>query len=690
MTTETVNFNPSEILGMPSEPISLDISDLFIIIPAILLIFVLGYYFYLRKKNNTAIVSNSGINGKNVMRLHKLFRSFPILRKFYERTYNSVQQMYPSDTFAVTKMAVNTVTRGFLIFIGCILLIILISGFDILYMFTGILVAYVLMTNSIASKLQKQEKKLLSQFQEFLETLRYHYNETNKVDDAIDLCMEEMPYELSLHIQKIHDVVVSTDIDEAAELYTQEPNNKFFLMFCSICATVMKQGDRKLPKGVTVFLNNIKHLQEELNVELLKIKQKEAEFRGVVAISMLPVLALKPIELWARGSMPDIVPYYNGAYGTVVMFLIFFIAIYASNKIDTLKNGGSEENLKLWDRIASLPGVRLYLQKKMEINFSKTRKMEDDMKRAGVLLTVPTLYVKKYVFAIIFALLVNIVAIVSMESEKSAFLNDFDQVFTSGYAADKEYTQSLVDTASYMTKYHLKDKNISYEDLNTVIFDDVVYTSGITKVSDAKAIADIAVERIQSYRETYYQWYLVIISVLAALLGYRVPDFMLSAKKKAMEMDMEDEIIQFQSIALIMMHIKEATVEGTLEWMERFARCFKVSIMRCSLNIDSGEQQALEALKEEEPSPQFQKIVNSLMTVDRVGMEAAFDSVEVERDFLREKRKKDNEEVTHKKAGKAWGMVYLMLGAVIGLWLIGPMLLMSTSMQDQLTTMMTL
>ena len=203
-------------------------------------------------------------------------------------------------------------------------------------------------------------------------------------------------------------------------------------------------------------------------------------------------------------------------------------------------------------------------------------------------------------------------------------------------------------------------------------------------------LKEFAVERIQSYRETYYRWYLVILSVLAAVLGYYVPDFMLNAKKKAMEMDMEDEIIQFQSIALIMMHIKEATVEGALDWMERFARCFKVSIMKCSLNIDSGEQQALEALKEDEPSPQFQKIVNSLMTVDRVGMEAAFDSVEVERDFLREKRKKDNEEVTHKKAGKAWGMVYLMLGAVIGLWLIGPMLLMSTSMQDQLTTMMTL
>lgn len=696
MNLENNSFNPSELLGMENTQQTVNIGDLMILIPAVLLVVALVYLYYLKKKKTNIIIS-SGNGNKYTTKLHRLYSSIPILKKFYERTYNMVQQMYPSDAFSVMRQTVSTVTRGFLIFIVCILVIILIAGTDIMYMLTGILVAYVLMTNSIASKIQKHEKLLLTQFRDFLENLRYHYNETGKVDDAIDRCMEEISYELSLHIQKIYGVITAVDIDEASELYTQEHNddnshnnvNKHFLLFCSICATIMKQGDRKLADGITVFLGNIKHLQEELNIELLKIKQRESEFKAIVSISMIPVLVMKPIEIWSKGNMDNVSAYYNGAYGSVVMFLIFFIAIFASTRIDNLKNGGSEENVKLWERIAGLPGVRQYLIKKTELNFSKTMKMESDMKRAGVLLSVRGFYAKKYVFALMFAILTNVVAMVSITTERADLISDFENAFTTGYAVDEAYTQTLMDTAALMTKHHLKDRNLTYDELNENIFDAIAEEGTITKTSDIRMIAETSAQRIMNYRDTYYKWYLTLLTIAMAIFGYFVPDIILRSKKKAMEMDMEDEIVQFQSIALIMMHIKEATVENTLEWMERFARCFRTSITKCILNLDAGEQKALEALKEDEPNPQFQKIVNSLMSVDRVGMEAAFDSVEVERNFLREKRKKDNEEIIHKKARSAWMMVFLMLFAVIGLWMIGPMLLMSSGMMSQLDTMMT-
>ena len=97
----------------------------------------------------------------------------------------------------------------------------------------------------------------------------------------------------------------------------------------------------------------------------------------------------------------------------------------------------------------------------------------------------------------------------------------------------------------------------------------------------------------------------------------------------------------------------------------------------------------MEDLKEAEPAPQFQKIVNSLMNVDKVGVEAAFDSLETERKFLTEKRKKDNEEAIFKKSRKAWRIVILLLFLVIGSWIIAPMLMMALSMISQFSSVIT-
>lgn len=672
---------------------SFDIKNLspttILIIVSIIALFAIGIVYYrIQKQKKGNVVANIATDGKRVMKMHRLYRSMPVLNKYYEKTYKTIQQMYPTDTFTVIQKTVDTVTRGFIIFSAIVFGIVLISGFNILYMLTGILVAYVLMSNSISKKLQTQDKLIKMEFQDFLETFRYYYNETGAVDSALDLSLEECPPELALHIQKIYDVVTSTDIDNATEKYTQQPNDKFFLMFCSICSTITKQGDRPLADGVTVLLNNVKHLQEELNIEILKIKLKEILFKGVIPISMIPVLALKPIEIWSRTNMTDIAPYFDGAYGTVTMFLIFFIAIYASNKIDNLKNGGGEENVKLWNYIANLPGFRTYLKHKQYENWSKVQKLETSMKKMGVPMTANSFYAKKYAFAAMCAILANVVILLSNYSEKTNLLNDYAESFQTTYATDEAYTQILVDTAQEMTKYHLKDKNVTVEDLNKMVYEEIVSKGTIQKVADAQQVTQEVVNRITKYKGIYYQWYYVLITILAALIGYRLPDKMLKNRQKAMEMDMEDEIIQFQSIALIMMHIKEATVENTLEWMEKFAKCFKGSITECLLNIDSGETLALQAMKDAEPNPQFQKIVNSLLSVDRVGMEDAFDSVEVERKFLRDKRQKDNEEIINKKSRDAWKMVFLMLFSVIGLWLIGPMLMMGMSMLSQLTTMM--
>lgn len=638
-----------------------------------------------QKKNKSNKIAVTKVNsGKWVLRADRLYSSIPFLSKYYQKIYRNVHQNYPASVFAIKRRAVQTATRGFGTFVIAIIFVCIVAKGDILFLLTGFLTSFILMTNMINDKFTKQEMQILSQMQKFLEVLRYHYNECNKVDDAMERAMAESPKEITLHIQQIYDVITDVDIDVASEEYATKSHNRFFLLLCSICSTITKQGDRPLPEGVTVFLNSIKHLQEELNVEIAKKRMIKRAFSMISIFCLVPVFIMKPFEIMFVSSQPDLAKYYNGAYGTAVMFLVFFLTLVGNMIIENLKDGRIVENKNLWKKISELPFVRTYIGKKISKNFSKAKKIQYSLKRVGSSISVSMFYAEKLTSAIAVMLLFTVVIFSVDFKEKQTLLNDFTEVFSADYAIDETYIEDLKEFAQNEVELNIREKGLTEEEISQSILDDLVSEGTVAKASEAKAIADSLAKRVTDYNNIYFRFYYILIMYALGVIGYMIPDFVLRSRYKAMEMEMEDEITQFQSIALIMMHIKESTVEDTLVWMEKFSRCFKNSITTCITNLDSGEEDALNDLKEKETAPQFHKIINSLINVDKVGFEAAFDSLETERKFLTEKRSEDNKEVIKKKSKKAWAIVYVILFAVIGLWVIGPMLMMSSSMSDQI------
>ena len=59
---------------------------------------------------------------------------------------------------------------------------------------------------------------------------------------------------------------------------------------------------------------------------------------------------------------------------------------------------------------------------------------------------------------------------------------------------------------------------------------------------------------------------------------YFVPVIVLKFQVFMRRMDMEDEVMQYQTVILMLMHIERVSVEYILEWLERFAVIFKEPI----------------------------------------------------------------------------------------------------------------
>ena len=108
-----------------------------------------------------------------------------------------------------------------------------------------------------------------------------------------------------------------------------------------------------------------------------------------------------------------------------------------------------------------------------------------------------------------------------------------------------------------------------------------------------------------------------------------------------------------------------------LEWLERYANIFKEPISRCVNNYEAGAWEALEDLKNSITNQDMIRIVESLQAaVEKIPIREAFDELDSDREYHREKRKAANEQLISRKGliGKAVGfapMICLFVGYLI-------------------------
>lgn len=179
-------------------------------------------------------------------------------------------------------------------------------------------------------------------------------------------------------------------------------------------------------------------------------------------------------------------------------------------------------------------------------------------------------------------------------------------------------------------------------------------------------------EKLKIYANEYFKWIEIVLALLIAYAMYYMPVVILMFQRKMRALEMEDEVMQFQTIILMLMYIERISVEFIIEWLARYANIFKEPLAKCLNNYESGAIEALEELKEDAPYKPFVRIVESLQSaVENVKLTDAFDELEQERAFYQEVRKETNERLVNKKAriGRIIGfapMVTLFVGYLIG------------------------
>ena len=144
--------------------------------------------------------------------------------------------------------------------------------------------------------------------------------------------------------------------------------------------------------------------------------------------------------------------------------------------------------------------------------------------------------------------------------------------------------------------------------------------------------------------------FLVLILPAGFITGYYSRYIAILIKKQILIMEREEEIVRFQTIILMVMHMDRITIQEILKRMENFAAIFKEEIYELSNQISCRGINIFRDAKGRNGFVPYEKLLDGFIACDTMPVYRAFEDVESDRNYYVEKHKQDNEQNISQKA----------------------------------------
>ena len=627
-------------------------------------------------------------------KLYMTYIRIPFLKRYILKIRRRLEIINIDDEYNTRKDAAKILTKTLVIVIPVIVITIIITNSNILLMFILLIFEIFMIDTLTDGSVDKKDNTLLKEQIDFFAEIRHAYHEFNMVEEAIYQISQDDEMDVSRQGDKIYEILISDDPETELEKYYDIAPNTFLKEFAGVSYLTKEFGDRKVD-GASLYLKNINNITQEMQLEILKRDKLNYVFQSLSVISIAPVLLLEPLKNWAISNFSFTESWYNGKPGMIVQVLILVITFLSYILVRKLKDNGSTamntkntENpwqAKLYKKQFIKKIVDLFIPKQGTKDY---RKVQQLLKDAASHLKMEWLYINRIAMAILTCivsiLLFSYLHVVAIDYVYTEPTTDYD-IIGDLNEKDKAKAMEITEQDNYFLDMFRGKSNVTEKKVETAVRRSKYYTEA-SEQDIAKAVERI-MEKLKVINSEYMQWFELLLSFVFAIAGYMGPIWLLMFQVKMRQIEMEDEVMQFQTIILMLMRIERVNVEIILEWLERYANIFKAPISKCVNNYEAGAWEALEEMKNEISYQQLIRIVESLQAaVEKIPIKDAFDELDSERDYYQEKRKESNERLI-KRIGKAIGfapMVCMFVG-----YLIIPLVFIGlTSMSSTMTSMM--
>jgi len=610
-------------------------------------------------------------------KLYMIYVKTPLIKRYLFKLRRRLEIINIDDEYNTRKDTARILTYALLIFLAIAIITIVITHANWLLMSILLIFELFIVDTMVEGMVDKIDNNLLKEQIDFFAEIRHAYHEYNMVEEAIYQVSLDDEKNVSKQGERIYEILSSDDPETELEKYYDVAPNSYLKEFAGISYLTQEFGDRE-EDGASLYLKNITNITQEMQIEILKRDKLNYVFQSLAFISIAPVLLLEPLKNWATDNFAFTREFYFGKIGMVAQVLVVLLTVVSYIMTRKLKdNGGvqagSSNNEHPWqEKVYKIPVVKQVVNAFIPKRGSKDyRKMQKLMKDSASKAKMEWLYVTRMALAIItvilsiiFFIFLHKIAVDYVYTEPTTR----QQVIGSLSEQNEKKARELTEQDNYFLN-KLKGKlDITDVEIQREMVKSKYYTEDDQYLEDdSKRIKN----KLNVLNSESMQWFEILMAMGFGVIAYMFPVWMMVFQKKMRQMEMENEVMQFQTIIIMLMKIERVNVEMILEWLERYSNIFKEPIARCVNNYEAGAWEALEELKNSITNQDMIRIVESLQAaVEKIPIREAFDELDADRDYHQEKRKQANEMLISRKGliGKGVGfapMICLFVGYLI-------------------------
>ncbi len=611
-------------------------------------------------------------------KLYITFIKIPFIKRYLYKLRRRLEILNIDDEYATRRDSARILFNAILILIPIVFATVMITKNNVLLMSILLIFELFIVDSMIDGMVDKVDNKLLKEQIDFFAEIRHAYHEFNMVEEAIYQVSLDDEKSVSRQGEKIYEILISDDPETELEKYYDIAPNSYLKEFAGISYLTKEFGDRKDKDGSSLFLKNVDNITQEMQIEILKRDKLNYVFQSLSIISILPVLLLEPLKNWCVSNFSFTGEFYNGKLGLFAQVIIVLITVVSYVLTRKLKdNGGVQADISQrehpWqDKVYNIPVLKkvidAFIPKKGTKDYRKMQQLLKDSaskaKMEWVYVNRITLAIVTFVTAIIFTAQLHRIAINYVYTEPTTRTT----VLGTLSEKDQKKAQELTEQDNFFINKFKGKLNTSEEEIQKAMVKSKYYTEKDENLAtDSKRI----LKKLNVVNSENMKWFEELIAIAVAVMAYNAPIWLMIFQKKMRQLEMENEVMQFQTIILMLMKIERISVEMILEWLERYSNIFKEPISKCVNNYEAGAWEALEELKQSVSNHDMVRIVESLQSaVEKIPIREAFDELDADKDYHREKRKATNEQFISKKGiiGKVVGfapMICLFVGYLI-------------------------
>ncbi len=610
-------------------------------------------------------------------KLYMIYIKTPLIKRYLFKLRRRLEIINIDDEYNTRKDSARILTYALLIFLAIALITIGITHANWLLMSILLIFELFIVDTIVEGMVDKIDNNLLKEQIDFFAEIRHAYHEYNMVEEAIYQVSLDDEKNVSKQGERIYEILSSDDPETELEKYYDVAPNSYLKEFAGISYLTQEFGDRE-EDGASLYLKNITNITQEMQIEILKRDKLNYVFQSLAFISIAPVLLLEPLKNWATNNFSFTREFYFGKIGMVAQVLVVLLTVVSYIMTRKLKdNGGvqvgSSTNEHPWqEKVYKIPVIKQAINAFIPKKGSKDyRKMQKLMKDSASKAKMEWLYINRMALAIL-TVIISIIFFIFLHKIAVNYIytepTTRQQVIGSLSEQNEKKAKQLTEQDNYFLNKLKGRLDITEEQIQREMVKSKYYTEDDEYLEDdAKRLKT----KLNVLNSESMQWFEILMSMGFGLIAYMFPVWMMIFQKKMRQMEMENEVMQFQTIIIMLMKIERVNVEMILEWLERYSNIFKEPIARCVNNYEAGAWEALEELKNSITNQDMIRIVESLQAaVEKIPIREAFDELDADRDYHQEKRKQANEMLISKKGliGKGVGfapMICLFVGYLI-------------------------